>query len=244
MDPAGPPHAHIGLEMDNDRPVVIALASPKGGAGKTMAAILLACEAANSGSRVLIIDADPQGSSKRWFENSRRGGFELARINCLAIVERPQLIKTLRETQDVDLVLIDIQGTAEAAQSGALVYADLVLIPTRAHVADCRQAIAMAQYVEGLGGRDRAILYRILFNAVDVIEAKSSASKIARGILETAKTPVMATELYNRISFKNVATEGSLYEQTAITQAIRTAQQNVRDLMNELVEIVNEGAEA
>ena len=226
--------------MDNDRPVVIALASPKGGAGKTMAAILLACEAANSGSRVLIIDADPQGSSKRWFENSKRGGFKLEGIECAALVERPPLIKALRETRDADVVLIDIQGTAEAAQSGALVYADLVLIPTRAHAADCRQAIAMAQYVEGLGGRDRTIPHRILLNAVDVIEAKSSASKIARGMLESAKTPVLATELYNRTTFKNVATEGSLYEQAGATQAVRTAQQNVRDLMNEIVAFLNE----
>jgi len=51
--------------------------------------------------------------------------------------------------------------------------------------------------------------------------------------------PVLATELYNRISFKNVATTGSLFEQPNETQAVKTAQQNVRDLMNELVEIVN-----
>ena len=204
-----------------------------------MATILLACEAAWNGSRVLLIDADPQGSASQWWKNSRRGGFKLERIDCEAITDRPELVAKLRQVRDADLVLIDIQGTAEAAQSGALIYADLVVIPTRAHASDCRQAIAMARYVESLGGHGRNVANRILLNAVDVIEARSTAAKVARGMLEAAKVPVLATELYNRISFKNVATSGSLFEQPVATQAMKTAQQNVRDLMNELVGIVN-----
>ena len=47
---------------------------------------------------------------------------------------------------------------------------------------------------------------------------------------------------YNHTTFKNVATEGSLYEQAGETQAVRTAQQNVRDLMNEVVALLNEDA--
>ena len=226
--------------MSEDRPVIIAMASPKGGAGKTMATILLACEAAWNGSRVLLIDADPQGSASQWWKNSRRGGAKLERVECEAIIDRPELIAKLRHIRDADLVLIDIQGTADAAQSGALVYADLVVIPTRAHASDCRQAISMARYVESLGGHGRSIAHRILLNAVDVIEARSTAAKVAREMLAAARVPVLATELYNRISFKNVATSGSLFEQPVATQAVKTAQQNVRDVMNELVAIVNE----
>ena len=225
--------------MSEDRPVIIALASPKGGAGKTMATILLACEAAQNGSRVLAIDADPQGSASQWWKNSRRAGFQLERIACEAITDRPELVRRLKQVRDVDLVLVDIQGTAEAAQSGALIYADLVVIPTRAHASDCRQAIAMGRYVASLGGHDRTIAHRILLNAVDIIESRSAASKVARGMLEAAEAPVLATELTNRVSFKNVATSGSLFEQAVETQAIKNAQQNVRDLMNELAEIVN-----
>ena len=204
-----------------------------------MATILLACEAAWNGSRVLLIDADPQGSASQWWKNSRRGGSKLERVDCEAITDRPELVAKLRQVRDADLVLIDIQGTAEAAQSGALNYADLVVIPTRAHASDCRQAIAMARYVESLRGHGRRIAHRILLNAVDVIEARSTAAKVARGMLEAAKVPVLTTELYNRISFKNVATSGSLFEQPVATQSVKTAQQNVRDLMNELVAIVN-----
>jgi chromosome partitioning protein len=39
---------------------VIAFANPKGGAGKTTAALLLASELTTRGARVTIIDADPE----------------------------------------------------------------------------------------------------------------------------------------------------------------------------------------
>ena len=38
---------------------VIVFASPKGGAGKSTSAVVLACEVARSGGGVVIIDADP-----------------------------------------------------------------------------------------------------------------------------------------------------------------------------------------
>ena len=45
---------------------VIALASPKGGCGKSTSAILLATELATRGTTVTIIDADPNRPISRW----------------------------------------------------------------------------------------------------------------------------------------------------------------------------------
>ena len=45
---------------------VITLSSPKGGAGKTTAATLLATELAERGARVTIIDADPNKNVVDW----------------------------------------------------------------------------------------------------------------------------------------------------------------------------------
>lgn len=221
--------------MSEARPVIIALASPKGGAGKTMAAILLACEAARNANRVLIIDADPQASASKWFEKSKGGGARLENIQCEIITDRIALVARLKTIRSFDVVFIDIQGTAEAAMTGALNFADLVVIPTRAHPADCRQAILMGQYVASMGGHDRSIPYGVLLNAVDVIEANSASARAARNMLRLADMPVFATELYNRVTFKNVAATGSLFEIEAPSTAMKTAQQNVVDLMNEII---------
>ena len=45
---------------------VITLASRKGGAGKSTLTAQLAAQAQQQGKRVLVIDADPQGSLKLW----------------------------------------------------------------------------------------------------------------------------------------------------------------------------------
>ena len=45
---------------------VIAFANPKGGAGKTTSALLLATELANKGAAVTVIDADPERWISQW----------------------------------------------------------------------------------------------------------------------------------------------------------------------------------
>src|SRR4051812_21613879 len=51
--------------------MIIAVLNQKGGAGKTTLAIHIATALALRGSRVLLVDADPQGSSLDW-QTARR----------------------------------------------------------------------------------------------------------------------------------------------------------------------------
>jgi len=54
----------------------ILVASSKGGVGKTTIATHLAAQAALTGQRTVLVDADPQGSSMRWAQ--RRAGLDSA----------------------------------------------------------------------------------------------------------------------------------------------------------------------
>jgi chromosome partitioning protein len=54
----------------------ILVASSKGGVGKTTIATHLAAQAALSGKRTVLVDADPQRSSTRWAE--KRAGLDSA----------------------------------------------------------------------------------------------------------------------------------------------------------------------
>ena len=54
----------------------ILVASSKGGVGKTTLATHLAAQAALSGQRTVLVDADPQRSSTRWAE--KRAGLDSA----------------------------------------------------------------------------------------------------------------------------------------------------------------------
>lgn len=52
---------------------VIALLNEKGGAGKSTVAINLACALHRQGRKVVLIDADPQGTARDWREASPEG---------------------------------------------------------------------------------------------------------------------------------------------------------------------------
>src|SRR3546814_19190950 len=54
----------------------VLVASSKGGAGNTTPATHLAAQFALAGKRIVLVDADPQGSSTRWCQ--RRAGFDSA----------------------------------------------------------------------------------------------------------------------------------------------------------------------
>src|SRR3954447_7211782 len=112
-----------GSLMRDDYPRLIALASPKGGSGKTTATILLAGEFANAGLKTLIIDADPQASASIWKRNSEAAGYRLDNITVERITDKSDVADRVRHPQDEDIVLVDIQGTANDTLSAAAAFA-------------------------------------------------------------------------------------------------------------------------
>ena len=51
--------------------IVIAVVNLKGGCGKSTIAVNLACELASSGSKVLLVDNDSQGTATHWLRDVR-----------------------------------------------------------------------------------------------------------------------------------------------------------------------------
>src|SRR5271157_606375 len=54
------------LSAKERNPMIIGVLNQKGGVGKTTVAINMAASLAHAGERVLLIDADPQGSAMAW----------------------------------------------------------------------------------------------------------------------------------------------------------------------------------
>lgn len=111
---------------------VTALVTQKGGTGKSSLAVSLAVAAQERGLKVYMIDLDPQGTSKNWYERREAAGPEVAALDASQL---PAALATLRK-QGYELAVIDTPGVDTPATIGAMQAADLCLIPARPSVAD------------------------------------------------------------------------------------------------------------
>jgi chromosome partitioning protein len=106
--------------------VRVAVASLKGGVGKTTTTVYLAAVAARGRRAVTVVDADPQGSAAIWLEDRPIDGVEVRE----APSER-LLRKALNHDDDRAVVIVDTPPATERLLSAALTGADVVVVPTR-----------------------------------------------------------------------------------------------------------------
>jgi chromosome partitioning protein len=103
----------------------ILVASSKGGVGKTTIATHLAAQAALSGQRTVLVDADPQRSSTRWAE--KRAGMDSAVLPVDGSSGRGWKQHVPADTQ---VVVVDAAAGAMAHELGPfLERADAVVVP-------------------------------------------------------------------------------------------------------------------
>jgi chromosome partitioning protein len=115
----------------------IVFASPKGGAGKSTSAVLLATELALKGASVTILDADPNKPVSHW---AGRGGGP-ANLSVVAAISESSIIDEIDSAaQRTTFVIVDLEGTASMTVAYAISRADLVIIPTQGSQLDAAEA--------------------------------------------------------------------------------------------------------
>lgn len=126
---------------------VVALANGKGGVGKTTTVANVGGYAALAGSKVLLIDLDPQGDLARDLGYEPSTGQDL--FNALITGTPPQILRNIRENldvipggqalEDIQSLMVTRSGRADAGDFGDLLYSllapisdeyDLILIDT------------------------------------------------------------------------------------------------------------------
>ncbi len=210
---------------------VIALLNQKGGAGKTTLATHLAGELAMTGSRVTLLDADPQGSALDWAQRRLQNGqgrlygvFGLARDSLHQ--EAPQI------ALQADYVVIDGPPRVAALARSALLAADLVLIPVQPSAYDVWASHEMVQLVI------EARVFRPQLRAAFVVNRRVVGTVIgreARNALADQPFAALPTEISQRIVFADSVAAGRLAceaaPQCAAAREIAALAQAVRELL-------------
>jgi chromosome partitioning protein len=130
---------------------IIAFISPKGGAGKTTAALVLALGLADRGRQVAIIDADPNKPFVAWSKLPSRPD----RITVHPAPTLRDIGDALREARrtEPDWVILDTEGSMAGAMAFTAMRPDLIITPMAGSQLEADQAIKAADMVSAFGRR-------------------------------------------------------------------------------------------
>lgn len=212
---------------------VISFASPKGGAGKTTAAILLASELARKGAGVTLIDCDPRQWCVKWAE----GGKAPEALRVLAKVDEDKIIDVIEaEAVQSPFVIVDLEGTNSQLVAYAMSRSNLVIIPTQAGPMEGDSA---ADAIKLVKQQERAFRVRIPFAVLMTRMSAAIRSRIEKELteqMESADIPVFETQLIERNAFKSMfAYKCSLDDLPASTYKLEDAKVNARAFSGEVL---------
>lgn len=182
---------------------VLTVASTKGGAGKTTIVMAVAGTLAAAGSRVAVVDADPNRAYASWAEDAYEGPAVAVR----AEADEARLADAIdAAAAEADLVLVDTAGFGNRAALLAIAAADAVLVPCTPSRADVEQAARTMQLVEGAA---RAARRPIPARAVPSrVKQATAVSRHALAELDAAGLPRTAAGLGDRVAFAEMTFSG------------------------------------
>ena len=212
----------------------IALASPKGGAGKSTSAALLASDLAERGTTVTIIDADPNHPLVKW---GKRPGLP----DSLMVIEtnsEEHLVDAIEDAaRRTAFVIIDLEGTASSAVGVAMSRADLVVIPTKGSDLDAAEAVKAIKFIR-FQERNyrREIPFAVLFTQTRPAIRPRTQIAIESELHEQG-IPMFGTQLHERDPYRAIFAFGGTLRGLDPKQVrgIDAAIADVHALANEII---------
>lgn len=213
---------------------VIAFANPKGGAGKTTTALLLATELAAKGAAVTVIDADPE----RWISQWAKLPGKPDGIRIVADVTEESVVDAIEAAEEeAQFVIVDLEGTASLMVSNAIGMADLVVIPIQGSSMDAKGGAKMLRLIRN---QEKMSRRKIAHAVVLTRTGAAITSRALRNVAEQLRAggiDIFATPIVERAAYRDLFDYGGTLAGLDGTQVsnLDKAINNAREFAGEVV---------
>ncbi|MGI3171709.1 ParA family partition ATPase [Pseudooceanicola sp. C21-150M6] len=217
--------------------MIISFLNQKGGVGKTTLSVNVAGCLARQGHRVLLIDADKQGSATTWASLREDAPFQV-----VSMARANMARDALKLAQDYDHTIIDGPPHAEEIARSCIVASDFVALPI--------EPSGLSTWASDLTVRQvkEAQEFKPTLKCGFVVSRKIGKTVIGRDIRNMAAEaglPILESEIEQRVAFAEGMTMGqTIFEWAGESNAAREIEHLTKEIERYVEEDVFSGSEA
>lgn len=144
---------------------ILTVCNQKGGSGKTTVTMQLAGSFAQRGRRVLVVDADPQGTATRWAASADDDKPFPASVAGLANAAGKVHREIAKFVDNYDLILVDCPPAADSpVPQSALLVSDLAIVPLVPSPLDLWASVGIREVISRMSDINESLQARLLLN--------------------------------------------------------------------------------
>lgn len=208
---------------------VISFLNQKGGVGKSTLSINVAACLAILGQKVLLIDADKQGTASTWVSLRQETKFQV-----VSMARENMARDALRIAADFDFTIIDGPPQAETISRSCIVASDLVVVPIEPGGASRWSSDLTVRQLK------EAQELKPTLKCGFVVSRKIGSTVLGRDtrvMAADAGIPIFDTEIEQRIAYAEALTMGkTIFEWSGGGSAVIDIQNLTHELLEVLVE--------
>lgn len=212
----------------------IAFVSPKGGAGKTTASLLLALGLEAQGQRVALIDSDINKPLMHWASLPGKPGG----ISVHPAPTSDDITISLREAKrlDPDWIILDTEGSARGAMAFRILRPKLIITPLAASQLEVIQALKAAELVQKFG---RDLKHVALLTRLPVTQKGDAVRQVILRLRENG-IPLLPEPLVENQAFRSLFDVGGGFDEAEAAGApdVEAARANAAAYVDAVVRAV------